>query len=101
MMCEGLTVDDESIFEAASHQSSVISLLFTPHTNLISRYLATGSASGVVNVYNNHQESLFRTRLSLAPKPPLLRPTAPKPLKELMNLTTTVDSLAFSPDAQV
>jgi hypothetical protein len=31
----------------------------------------------------------------------LLRPSAPVPLKEIGNLTTAVDTLAFSPDGQV
>jgi len=29
------------------------------------------------------------------------RPSNPKPLKEIMNLTTAVDKLAFSPDGQI
>ena len=39
-------------------------------------------------------------RTQLASSGPLL-PTATSPLKTLMNLTTSVDTLAFSPDTQV
>lgn len=57
--------------------------------------LATGSGSGVVNVYNAHDvawpvEGGGGTMPASA--------TSLKPLKSLMNLTTTCDSLAFSHD---
>ena len=29
------------------------------------------------------------------------RPTTPAPLREVMNLTTTVDTMSFSPDGQI
>eukprot|EP00898_Chlorokybus_atmophyticus_P004567 jgi/Chlat1/5110/Chrsp33S05116 len=47
--------------------------------------VATGSDSGVVNVYN------WPGGLG----------TAPKLVKPIMNLTTSVDSLVFSPDSQI
>eukprot|EP00798_Chlamydomonas_sp_ICE-L_P000058 gene58-12877_t len=63
------------------------------------KYLATGSGSGVVNIYSRDQVSSSgggggAKRLAFAP-------SAPKPLKELMNLTTKVDTLTFSPDSQI
>ena len=62
------------------------------------RYLATGSSAGVVNIYGRDQ---FQTGAALSSKAGLLRPLAPTPLREIMNLTTTVDTLAFSPDSQM
>lgn len=60
------------------------------------KYLATGSASGVVNLYDHQAPQ----RHSLATGN-MKRPSSHKPLKELMNLTTTIDSLAFSHDSQI
>ena len=60
------------------------------------RLLATGSSSGVVNVY-------ARPRAATPDGANMGRPMlarAGKPLKALMNLVTTVDTLAFSPDSQ-
>ncbi|GAX80986.1 hypothetical protein CEUSTIGMA_g8421.t1 [Chlamydomonas eustigma] len=76
------------------------------------RYLATGSASGVVNVYRQDKcwsstalsatEAVHSHEQKTMMLPgSLLRPLMPSPLKEVMNLTTTVDTLAFSPDAQI
>ena len=45
------------------------------------RYIACGSDSGVVNVYDNG----------------CLRNETPKPLKAIMNLTTSIDHLQFNP----
>jgi U3 small nucleolar RNA-associated protein 18 len=54
-------------------------------------YTAVGSESGVVNVYSNSQlVSLDGHREGTV-----------RPLKALMNLTTTIDSLLFNTDAQV
>jgi U3 small nucleolar RNA-associated protein 18 len=60
------------------------------------KYLATGSASGVVNLYD-HQIPQSHSM----PTGTMRRPSSQKPLKELMNLTTTIDSLAFSHDSQI
>ncbi|KAG1679825.1 hypothetical protein FOA52_012738 [Chlamydomonas sp. UWO 241] len=60
------------------------------------RHLATGSASGMVNVYRRNAATA-----GLPGRGGLLRPSAPVPLKEIGNLTTAVDTLAFSPDGQV
>ncbi len=57
---------------------------------------ATGSSSGVVNVYDRLQSSKAEVQAN--------RPVAARsasPLHTFMNLTTTIDSLAFSPDSQV
>ncbi len=66
-----------------------------------SRYLATGSASGVVNVYRKDQCWGGATGPAALRRAGLPRPTTPTPVKEVMNITTTVDTLAFSPDAQI
>lgn len=77
-------------------------------------YLASGSRSGVVNLYRRPQgllEALLPgaelggggTGLGAAAAG-LVAPAAPdggRPLKALMNLTTSVDTLHFSPDGQV
>ena len=47
--------------------------------------LAVGSSSGVVNVYDCEALAL----------------TAPKLRKSVMNLTTAIDNLTFSPDGQM
>ena len=48
-------------------------------------FIATGSDSGVVNIYN-------RSCLSV-PKP--------RPLRAVMNLTTSVDNMSFNPSGEV
>jgi U3 small nucleolar RNA-associated protein 18 len=85
------------------------------------RYVATGSESGVVNVYGRNpatgelvsseggvgpggaQRPPAAAPLALASMPPMGAAvnTRVKPSKEVMNLTTQVDSLAFSHDSQV
>ena len=62
------------------------------------RYLATGSASGVVNVYR--QDQCWGAPAG-GTKAGIQRPTTPAPLREVMNLTTTVDTMSFSPDGQI
>lgn len=60
------------------------------------RLFATGSNSGVVNVYNRQHGP--------AAEGPISRPMAAcpaTPLHTFMNLATTIDSLAFSPDTQL
>jgi U3 small nucleolar RNA-associated protein 18 len=76
-----------------------------------SAYLATGDTMGVVNIYS-------RPAGLLAPLTPPAQggdssdaaagsglfgaaPATPAPLRSLMNLTTSVDSLAFSHDSQL
>lgn len=61
------------------------------------RLLAAGSDAGFVNIY--HQRAAVE-----AGRADLEEPTAAavvSPAKTLTNLTTAVDSLAFSPDGQV
>ena len=67
------------------------------------RLMATGSASGVVNVYRQNQcwGAGGGGAGGAAAKAGLMRPLAPAPVKEVMNLTTTIDSLRFSPDGQI
>ncbi len=62
-----------------------------------SAYLATGSTSGVVNLYSQQGQQGGAS----GPASRLVRPAAQPPLKSLMNLTTVVDSLAFNADTQL
>jgi U3 small nucleolar RNA-associated protein 18 len=70
-------------------------------------YLSTGSGAGVVNVYQRHGSKTAGGLTSAAgvplKSPPVLGGAASqgRPLKEIMNLTTEVDSLVFSHDSQV
>jgi hypothetical protein len=71
-------------------------------------YLSTGSMAGVVNVYQRHSSNPAAGGLSTSAGVPLRAPPAlggavtnGKPLKEIMNLTTAVDTLVFSHDSQV
>jgi len=57
-------------------------------TSSCGSYYATGSDSGAVNIYS--------TENTLASND-----FAPKPLKTLLNLTTRIDDIAFSPDSQM
>jgi len=65
------------------------------------RYFATGGAAGVVNIY----QRATRTTVEGGDAPSVFAsPRAalrPVPLKSLGNLTTTVDTLQFSPDGQM
>lgn len=69
-------------------------------------YCATGDLSGVVNVYSG---SGFNTGLVDGDGSTgvrhlgntLMTPTRHQPLRSLLNLTTTIDSLAFNHDSQV
>jgi U3 small nucleolar RNA-associated protein 18 len=66
-------------------------------------YLATGSTSGVVNLYRRPQGGLLEPLLG---EPGALRsnglqPAVVPPVKALMNLVTNVDTLAFNHDSQV
>lgn len=75
------------------------------------RYLATGSTAGVVNVYEREAgsggwgagavEGLLAGAGAKAGASVLVPESKQRPIKELMNLTTTVDTLTFSPDTQV
>lgn len=60
------------------------------------RLFATGSDAGVVNLY-----SWDRLRSGRRPEDPAVGALNVKPEKIIMNLTTAVDSLAFSPDGQI
>jgi U3 small nucleolar RNA-associated protein 18 len=76
-----------------------------------SSYLATGDSSGVVNVYRRPAGLLSPVKLddtdvAGATSSPAaagfgVQPAAPAPLKALMNLTTSIDSLSFSHDSQM
>ena len=62
------------------------------------RLFACGSSSGVVNIYRQEPRPAAAEAGSwAAPEAPL----AVKPLKTVLNLTTTVDTLAFNHDAQL
>ena len=63
------------------------------------RLVASGSGSGVVNLYSRRwlEDNIAVSNSFALPTPA----HAPKPLATLMNLTTTADSLAFSPDSQM
>ena len=63
------------------------------------RLFASGCGSGVVNLYSREwlEENGDVSSLCALPAPA----HAPKPLAKLMNLTTTADSLTFSPDSQI
>ena len=50
------------------------------------RYVATGSSSGIVNIYNRSE---------------LLKGTKPTPEKVISNLTTTISNLKFSPTSEM
>ncbi len=62
-------------------------------------YLATGSSSGVVNVYKRPQGLLQPLILGVGGVGGKVDATPP--VKALMNLTTTVDTLRFNHDSQV
>jgi U3 small nucleolar RNA-associated protein 18 len=75
-----------------------------------SSYLATGGSSGVVNVYRRPAGLLSPVAFdngdvadarSAAAAGFGAQPAAPAPLKALMNLTTSIDSLSFSHDSQM
>ncbi|KAG2492616.1 hypothetical protein HYH03_009032 [Edaphochlamys debaryana] len=59
------------------------------------RWLATGSGSGVVNVYARAEVEAAAARAGGAGR------VAVEPAKSLMNLTTNADTLVFSPDSQM
>ncbi|GIL54520.1 hypothetical protein Vafri_10043 [Volvox africanus] len=65
------------------------------------RFIATGAKSGVVNVYRRAAvEAAARAATVGGGGGPLGRVSVP-PERELMNLTTNVDTLVFSPDSQM
>lgn len=69
-----------------------------------SSYLATGGSSGVVNVYRRPAGLLSPVNFDDADVADAgfgVQPAAPAPLKALMNLTTSIDSLSFSHDSQM
>ena len=65
------------------------------------RWIAIGSSSGIVNIYDRRAWSESRSVDSSKDIPNNGIPTAPKPVRALDNLTTPVSHLAFSPDGQV
>lgn len=62
------------------------------------RYFATGSDSGVVNVYNGGRLGADDEPVN---EPRGLFSTSPSPLKTIMNLTTVADTVRFNPDGQI
>lgn len=60
------------------------------------RLFATGSNSGVVNVYDRQHRPAADGQMS---RPMAARPVGPR--HTFMNLATSIDSLAFSPDTQL
>ncbi|GLI62931.1 hypothetical protein VaNZ11_005782 [Volvox africanus] len=68
------------------------------------RFIATGAKSGVVNVYQRGQVEAAAARAAASGGGGGGRPFGPvsvTPDRELMHLTTTVDTLVFSPDSQM
>ncbi|EMD97304.1 hypothetical protein COCC4DRAFT_140550 [Bipolaris maydis ATCC 48331] len=66
------------------------------------RWVAIGSSSGVVNIYDRRAWSENDPSLSTAEADANGGiPPAPKPLRDLQNLTTPISHLAFTPDGQV
>lgn len=63
-------------------------------------YVAVGSSTGVVNVYDS---SAITNTFSSSPFVGVEAGAAshPKPIRELMNLTTEITSIRFNPDAQM
>lgn len=57
-----------------------------------SRFLAVGAESGVVNIYNNENERIFRSSNYNGMR---------KPLKSIMNLQTSIDQMTFNHDGQI
>ena len=62
------------------------------------RWIATGSSSGIVNVYDRRAWSASPVSATFPPGP---IPAQPKPTKVLDHLTTPTSHLTFSPDGQV
>lgn len=65
------------------------------------RWVAVGSSSGVVNVYDRRAWIEHASKDTNAEDANGGIPRAPKPLRDLQNLTTPISHLTFSPDGQV
>jgi U3 small nucleolar RNA-associated protein 18 len=65
------------------------------------RWVAVGSSSGVVNVYDRRAWSEVDANNSTTSDANNGIPRAPKPLRAIQNLTTPTSHLSFSPDGQV
>jgi U3 small nucleolar RNA-associated protein 18 len=66
--------------------------------------MLSGSSSGVVNIYSRRQQQQQRTVLDDGGSGDWVLPEAPlagRPLRSVLNLSTTVDSLAFNHDSQM
>ncbi|UPX09350.1 U3 snoRNP protein [Ascochyta rabiei] len=63
------------------------------------RWVAIGSSSGVVNIYDRRAWSEDAEDVKLSSNGGI--PKAPKPLRALGNLTTPTSHLTFSPDGQI
>ncbi|KAF2823039.1 U3 small nucleolar RNA-associated protein-like protein [Ophiobolus disseminans] len=64
------------------------------------RWVAIGSSSGVVNVYDRRAWSETTTNEAVSDANNNI-PKAPKPVRSLQNLTTPTSHLTFSPDGQI
>jgi len=65
-----------------------------------SSHFAVGSDSGVVNLYQKRFHARLDGSAAVAGKGPA-RAARPTPAKSFLNLTTSVDTLAFSADSQI
>jgi len=63
------------------------------------RWVAVGSSSGVVNIYDRRAWLVASASSTDALASPI--PAAPKPTRALDNLTTPISHLVFSPDGQM
>ncbi|TGJ78846.1 hypothetical protein E0Z10_g9919 [Xylaria hypoxylon] len=83
--------------DEGSNGSSAIALGGSHGPELLGddRWVAVGSASGVVNIYDRH------TLILPSKEDELKLKSRPEPTRALMNLTTPVTTLTFSPDGQV
>ncbi|GIL77560.1 hypothetical protein Vretimale_6835 [Volvox reticuliferus] len=65
------------------------------------RFIATGAKSGVVNVYRRVEVEAAAARAATVGGGGALGRVSVAPERELLNLTTNVDTLVFSPDSQM
>lgn len=65
------------------------------------RWVAVGSSSGVVNIYDRRAWSEANSDKDVTSDANSGIPKAPKPLRALENLTTPTSHLTFSPDGQI
>ena len=69
-----------------------------------SHHLATGSSSGVVNIYSSNNHQLFKIKIMIIiilSASRLTESTQPKPDKAILNLTTQIDHLRFNNNGEM